>query len=194
MRLVLEVHRLGGTVAPVRLSEVARVTGISRRFLEQLALALKRHGLLGAVPGRRGGYYLARPAEQISIGDVITAAAGPISLAICVEYSDICMHAEYCECRLVWSLLQSRVDAVLAEHNIAELSSETALQAIRKEIDIADAVCRGRKRQHAHSHEMDPCAPACARFSEHKGVLSRARLPDPDGPSESQAQRLTTKR
>ena len=59
VRLVLEVARRGGTHTPVPLSEIASVSGISTGFLEQLAIALKRHSLISGVTlARKAGWGL----------------------------------------------------------------------------------------------------------------------------------------
>jgi Rrf2 family protein len=144
VRLIVEVERRGGAAAPVRLSEVAKVTGIPRSFLEQLALALRNRGLLRAVAGRHGGYSLARRAADISIRDVVTAVSGPISVAVCAEDADVCMYAEDCECRVLWCVLQKRINALLEEYSVADLTSEEAVEGIRKEVEPADMVCRVR--------------------------------------------------
>lgn len=164
VRLMLELHRLGGADAPVRLSEVARVTGISRGFLEQLAVELRNHSLLRAVSGRNGGYSLACPPGEISVRDVITAVSGPISLAACVDMPEICVYAGECECRLLWVLLQDRIATVLEEYKLTDLARKETMDAIRKEMELADTVCRVRGDGRAGAVPVGAGAPACARF------------------------------
>ena len=131
VRLTLEVHRLGESGKPVRLSEVSRVTNISRRFLEQLAMALKSHCILRGFCGRNGGYTLGRPADEITIGDVVRAVTGPVELASCTEDPNDCMAAEYCESRVIWMLLEQRVNDVLNEYTIADVLDRKSLASIR---------------------------------------------------------------
>lgn len=134
VRLMQEISRYGGVDNPVQLSEVARVTGLSKRFLEQLAMPLKSHSLLKGFCGRNGGYCLARPADEITIGDVMTALMGPITLAVCAADPTICMSSDFCSSRLVWALLQSRIDQVLNEYTIADLLDRDWLRSIRQEL------------------------------------------------------------
>ena len=136
LRLMLEVSRLGDGEAPVGLTEVAKATGMSKRFLEQLAMSLKSHHLLRGVCGRKGGYLLARPAEEISIGDVLNAVIGPINLSACAEDESLCMASDFCECRLIWLLLRERINAVLKEYTLADLSNRDWMKAIRKELQL----------------------------------------------------------
>jgi Rrf2 family protein len=132
VRLTLEVHRKGENGKPVGLSEVARVTNISRRFLEQLAMALKSHCILRGICGRNGGYVLGREADEITIGDVIRAVTGPIELASCNEEPSNCMAAEFCESRVIWMLLEQRVNDVLDEYSIADVLDRESLASIRE--------------------------------------------------------------
>jgi len=134
VRLVLEIARFSDGRTPVQLSEVAEITGLSRRFLDQLAVGLKSHGLIVAVRGRGGGYLLARQSEEISIGDVINAVDGPIQLATCAEDPHICMSSEFCSARVIWQLLQLRIDRTLSEYSIADLLDCARLKTIRAEL------------------------------------------------------------
>ncbi len=68
-------HNDGG---PTQIREIAGREMIPTRFLEQIFQDLKKAGILGAKRGPRGGYHLARPASEITIGDVFRALEGPI--------------------------------------------------------------------------------------------------------------------
>jgi Rrf2 family transcriptional regulator, cysteine metabolism repressor len=134
VRLAIEVHRRESDGAPVDLSQISRVTNISRRFLEQLAMALKSHSILKGISGRNGGYVLGRAAEDITIGDVLRAVIGPIDLAVCTDEPNDCMAAEFCESRLVWQLLRKRINDVLDEYSIADILNNQSLETIRQAI------------------------------------------------------------
>ena len=138
VRLVLEVSRLGDGTHPVQLSKVARASGISKGFLEQLAMSLRTHRLLRGVSGRNGGYLLTRPADEITVGDVITAIAGPLDLTECADDPSLCMSAEFCECRLVWLLLKTRINNVLNAYTIADLLDEEWTHSVRERIRVAE--------------------------------------------------------
>src|SRR5216683_2273653 len=58
---------------PVRIKAIADAQGIPQRFLVQILLQLKTAGLVVSVRGAAGGYQLARPPEQISLADIISA-------------------------------------------------------------------------------------------------------------------------
>ena len=63
----------------VALREVSENEGISPKYLEQLARDMVAGNLLNSVRGHGGGYLLAQPAEEITVGDVLRAAEGSVS-------------------------------------------------------------------------------------------------------------------
>lgn len=75
---VLDLALTNGTDL-VQAKAIANRQGIPIRFLEQILNALKHAGLIESSRGVRGGYRLAKPAEDIRVGDVIQAVDGPIT-------------------------------------------------------------------------------------------------------------------
>ena len=70
---------------PVFIADVARRQDIPRRFLENILLELRKHGLVVSHRGKAGGYALARDAAEISFADVIRAIDGPLALTPCTS-------------------------------------------------------------------------------------------------------------
>jgi Rrf2 family protein len=118
---MLDIARFGDPKNPISLSVVADRTGISHGYLEQLAPALRSAGLVRSIAGRLGGYQLARPAAEITIRQIIEASIGPICVVDCVEAPDTCLRAEFCECRVVYSLINQRIAEVLDDFTLADL-------------------------------------------------------------------------
>jgi len=73
---------------PTQIREIAGREAIPARFLEQIFQDLKKAGIVGAKRGPRGGYHLARPAEEITVGDVFRALEGPIVVCPAEEDSE----------------------------------------------------------------------------------------------------------
>jgi len=140
VRLVLEVARRAtgedGQGPRVQLAEVSRSTRISRRFLEGIASGLSNCGILVGVCGRGGGYRLGRPPEAISMGAIIRAVEGPLSLAVCVEDPTLCLRADFCEGNLLWSLLQLELDAALDAFSVADLRDPLVVKAMRADVEL----------------------------------------------------------
>ncbi|MDX2435746.1 MAG: Rrf2 family transcriptional regulator [Acidobacteriota bacterium] len=122
LRMMLDVTRHGGEKAPVSLASVSERTAISHGYLEQVALALRSAGLVRGVAGRHGGYKLAAPAHEISIRRIIEATIGPICVVDCIDEPEACLRSDYCECRVVYALINQRIGEVLDEFSLADLA------------------------------------------------------------------------
>jgi Rrf2 family protein len=118
---MLDVARNGGLAKPVSLASVAERTDLSRGYLEQLALSLRHARLLHGVAGRHGGYRIARPAAEITVGQILEATIGPLCVVDCIDDPMGCPRAEFCECRVVYSIINQRISDVLAEYSLADL-------------------------------------------------------------------------
>lgn len=78
----------------VQIKEISARDQIPSKFLEQILLALKNAGLVHSKMGLGGGYYLAKPGDQISLGQIIRVLDGPIAPVKCVSH----MAYEPCGC------------------------------------------------------------------------------------------------
>lgn len=76
----LAVHDSEGAVSA---QSIAERQDLSERYLEQLIRAMKKAGLVESIRGAGGGFRLARPADQISVGDVLRALEGSIDAVSC---------------------------------------------------------------------------------------------------------------
>jgi Rrf2 family protein len=133
--MMIDIHRSSGDGKPVQLKEVAGRTQLSRGYLEQMVVALKNASLLRGISGRRGGYLLARPADQIRIGEIIEAVIGPIGIVNCVTVSGSCMRSDYCDCHLLWSLVSFHIREDLNAHTLAEMSSNGWRKTMMKKLE-----------------------------------------------------------
>ena len=134
LRMMMAIAKLASDENPVGLGEVSRHCGISRRYLEQLVTALRNASLVRSLSGRGGGYALARGAEEIKLGDIITAAIGPIAVTDCAVDPKTCISLEYCNCQGVWALINLRVNQVLKEYSLADLLDKDFQKKVQKEI------------------------------------------------------------
>lgn len=102
---------------------------LPRKYLEQILRDLKQAKLVDSRSGPNGGCRLARPAEEITVGDVVRALDGSISLSHCLEEGHIQEHADCpgcwgvtsCSMREVWMKLQGAIDSVLDSVTIKDL-------------------------------------------------------------------------
>jgi Rrf2 family protein len=134
LRMMLAVARSSEGGGPVSMTVISRDTGISKSYLEQLAIPLRSAGLLHGRAGRSGGYTLAKPSSEIRAREVIEAAIGPIDLVECVGDPDLCVRAEECRTRLLWATVTSRVRSALEEFSLADLNDAGFVQDMRQSL------------------------------------------------------------
>lgn len=97
---------------PQPLRSIAEM-GVPEQYLEQLLGNLRRGGLVSTVRGVQGGYQLARPPREISVGDIIDATEGPLSLSDCLSDADACQKSSQCPARRVWESLSNSINQLL---------------------------------------------------------------------------------
>ena len=76
LRAVFELSRRGGP-EPVKIARIAESQKIPQKFLETILAQLKQGGYLGSRRGAEGGYFLARSADKITVGDILRQIDGP---------------------------------------------------------------------------------------------------------------------
>ena len=114
---------------PIGLKEIAGNQGMSTRYLEQLVVPLKNASLIRSVAGKHGGYYLTRTPKDITIGEIVEAAIGPIQLMDCLAPGYECEFWDVCTSRRMWGLVNTRITDVLYDYSLADLS-ETRMRQI----------------------------------------------------------------
>ena len=102
--------------------EIATRQGIPSAFLAKIVARLTRGGLLLAQRGAKGGVSLARPANQISLRQIVEAVDGPMALNRCLRERVNCPHSDGCRVRRVWSLAQNNLLTFLDGVTLADLS------------------------------------------------------------------------
>ena len=78
---------------PVSILAIAEAQGISEHYLEQLFKKLRKAGVVQSLRGAQGGYALARPPEEITIGEILRAFEGTVAPVSCAETEVSCAYA-----------------------------------------------------------------------------------------------------
>jgi Rrf2 family protein len=94
---------------PVLISEISEQKNISRKFLENILLELKKSGILGSKKGKGGGYYLLQDPKQVPLSKVIRMFNGPLAMLPCVS------HNYYEQCETCNNEGNCRLNGVMAE-------------------------------------------------------------------------------
>jgi len=132
LRMMVELARELQHTDLVHLGKIAKTTGLSENYLAQLAISLKNSGLVIGVSGKKGGYQLAKSPDQIKIGEIVESVIGPIALTECVSHPDICLNAGFCETRMVWAYVNTRVQQALDEFTLADLTRRDWLEEMHR--------------------------------------------------------------
>jgi Rrf2 family protein len=123
------VH-LAGCPAGTRATRDALAAGgdVPEHFLSKILQALSRSGLITSQRGMAGGYTLARPAEEVTLLNVVEAIEGPIVLNICLAGGSGCERGDWCPVHTVWMKAQEALTSVLGGVTIASLARQAAIE------------------------------------------------------------------
>jgi Rrf2 family protein len=108
---------------PVKGEQLAERQGIPLQFLEHILLELKHARLVRAKRGYKGGYWLDRPPDEISIADVIRAVEGPLANIHESAPEDLHYAGAAERLRDVWVAVRANLRGVLEDINLAEVAS-----------------------------------------------------------------------
>lgn len=123
VRMVLDIA-LNGDDGPVRIGDIAKRQGISMKYLEKLIRILKQAGYIKSKRGPKGGHSLARPLQEITVGEVVRVLEGQSALTACVEDEKACQtcdNAADCLTRELWTEASEAMFAKLDSYTLAEV-------------------------------------------------------------------------
>jgi len=131
MILLAGRSKTGAAQLPVQTRDISQVEQIPSKFLEHILLMLKKAGLLCSKIGAGGGYYLARPANQITLGQIIRALDGKLEPLNCVNQGSrepcSCPRAATCGVRMVMSDVYDSISEILDHTTLEDVSNRVAL-------------------------------------------------------------------
>ncbi len=122
---LMAMHQLAmeDGAGPLPLKVIAQREQLSEAYLEQLFAQLRKSGLIKSVRGAQGGYVLAKKPEEMTIGEILRALEGDMSLHQCCGPGNEveCDRSDECATKDVLTLLQSRIDAVIDSVTLADM-------------------------------------------------------------------------
>jgi Rrf2 family protein len=119
VRAALELAAAGED--PVKGDAIATAQGIPMRFLENILAEMRHAGLVRSQRGSEGGYWLARPADEVSIADVIRAVEGPLASVRSEPADELAYQGNAVPLRDVWIALHANVREVLDVVTLADV-------------------------------------------------------------------------
>lgn len=119
--MAMEVLKDAYGEGPVSVNTIAVEKNISEAYLEQLFSLLKKNGLITSIRGAQGGYELARPPEEISIGEVIRSLEGDVELSCCDGDIPSCSEDSPCRMKSVLDRIESGISKITDSISLSEL-------------------------------------------------------------------------
>ena len=125
LRALIALARSHGSDDTQMISEIAERQRIPKKFLEQILLDLKHHGIVMSRRGKAGGYMLLKSPDTITFGEVLRIVDGPIAPLPCLSRMayrrcEDCRDEKNCEVRRVFALVAEATRDVLDRTTIAD--------------------------------------------------------------------------
>jgi Rrf2 family protein len=120
IRAAIELAAAGA--GPVKGDRIAKAQSIPSNFLENILADLRNAGIVGSRRGAEGGYWLARPAEEVSLADVIRAVDGPLANVRGVRSDQLEYEGSAKALEQVWIAVRARLRGVLEQVTLADVA------------------------------------------------------------------------
>jgi len=122
----------------MQIKDISQHEQISPKFLEQILLTLKNAGMLHSKMGVGGGYYLARSASEITLGQIFRVLDGPVAPIKCVSQMAYepcgCPDEQTCGLRLAMSDVRNAIADILDNTSLADITKRQS--ALRKQLGL----------------------------------------------------------
>jgi FeS assembly SUF system regulator len=123
-------------VSAQQLAEQAR---LEVPTVSKLLKLLAHAGLVESRRGVNGGYFLARPARDISVADIVIALEGPIGMTECSAHAGVCNHESHCSVRVNWQRINLAIRAALESVSLADMVATPPKHPMRIPLRMASA-------------------------------------------------------
>lgn len=136
LRAVLDIA-VNADGEAISLSRIAERQEISVNYLEQLIAKLRKSGVVNSIRGAQGGYVLAKPAKDISVGDILRSLEGDLHPVDCSEINDAdieCSHSDLCVTKYVWKRISDSINDAVDGIMLSDLVDES--RKVQAEIGI----------------------------------------------------------
>ena len=140
MMVLADTPNPDGPYPVMQIKEISQRENIPAKFLEQILLTLKNAGLLQSKMGVGGGYYLARPPQEITLGHIERVLDGPLAPIRCVSQTAYepcgCPDAETCGLRMVMGDVRNAIANILDHTTLADVTKRVhAARAMKQKTE-----------------------------------------------------------
>jgi Rrf2 family protein len=118
---------------------IAEAQGIPLKFLENILGELKHHGIVNSRRGAQGGYWLAKPADEVSLAEIVRAVEGPLASIRGEGAESLDYHGAAKPLQKVWVAVRANLRAVMEEVTLADVVSGKLPSEVRELSEPAEA-------------------------------------------------------
>jgi len=140
VRALLELAVAGE--GPVKGERIAQAQEIPLKFLENILIDLRHANIVRAQRGAEGGYWLARPANEVTLGEIIRAVEGPLASVRGEPPEDMNYTGAAEHLRTVWVAVRASLRSVVDELTLADVVADRMPARIRRLTEAPDAWLR----------------------------------------------------
>jgi Rrf2 family protein len=137
VRAAIELAAAGGE--PIKGEVIADAQGIPLKFLENILGELKHTGIVASRRGAQGGYWLAKPADEVSLADIVRAVEGPLASVRGQGPESLDYKGEAEPLQKVWIALRANIRAVMDDTSLADVVGGDLPDAVRELSEPAEA-------------------------------------------------------
>jgi Rrf2 family protein len=127
---------------PVKGERIAQAQEIPLKFLENILIDLRHANIVRAQRGAEGGYWLARPANEVTLGEIIRAVEGPLASVRGEPPEDVTYTGAAEHLRTVWVAVRASLRSVVDELTLADVAADRMPARIRRLTEAPDAWLR----------------------------------------------------
>jgi Rrf2 family iron-sulfur cluster assembly transcriptional regulator len=126
LRILVRIAKCKGNLG-LSIPQLSELEGLSQPNVSKLTRILRIEGLVNSTKGHVGGYVLKRPADTITVNDILKALSGRLfDQEFCVNHTGtmkVCSNSVDCSIRSLWTIVQSAIDNLLDKITLADLSN-----------------------------------------------------------------------
>jgi Rrf2 family protein len=138
VRAMIELAAEGDESAPVKGDQVADAQAIPLRFLENILAELRHAGLVHSRRGADGGYWLAKPADDITLAEIIRAVEGPLATVRGAPPDELVLEGDARPLQEVWIALRANIRQILESVTVADVVASELPEPVRAIADHPD--------------------------------------------------------
>lgn len=120
LRAMIYLAKANSSV-PVKRMDISKAERIPHSFLENILLQLRKSGLIATTRGASGGFVLAKPADQITMNDIVETLEGSTAPVDCVIHPNSCNRIKGCEAHHLWAKLYQTQKKILESTTLQDL-------------------------------------------------------------------------